>query len=126
MSNGYVYFLSDGHDLVKIGMAVDPHRRVKEIGQSHPRFVILHAIETNNMWVLERRMHARFKRWHQGGEWYGPLEDKGFQAALRRTMWVTREEIGRWKCRRCGDVNHSTVDHKNWDNGFGAPAGWSA
>jgi hypothetical protein len=74
---GYVYFITTESQLekdeitVKIGFAVNPERRIKQLqtGNEH-RLVMLGKIPSVKYKELEKQLHKRFKNRRQRGEWF--------------------------------------------------------
>jgi hypothetical protein len=61
----FVYFVSDGHDRIKIGITDHPTRRFAALGGCiYP----LYCGKGNE--ALERKLHARFARYRLHHEWF--------------------------------------------------------
>ena len=76
----YVYFIQAmGTDLLKIGMAVNPSKRLAELQTASPHSLILNAIVPFNTRLeavcYERRLHGLFKSLHIRGEWFRSSEE---------------------------------------------------
>ena len=91
MNNCYVYLIQEtytktirGECAVKIGLAVDPLRRVRELQTGNARRLHLfmkigpmsdkHAVQT------EKSLHKRVKKWRLVGEWFEPCVIKMMQS----------------------------------------------
>lgn len=67
---GYVYLLKT-QGVYKIGLSVNPTRRLGEIQPAYPFPVeLIHTIETEDMMALEADLHARFASQRLNGEWF--------------------------------------------------------
>lgn len=67
----YVYFIQDGRKgAVKIGMTVDPEKRLRDLQTGNPRTLrIRHVIPGDRS--TEKALHARFEPARIRGEWFG-------------------------------------------------------
>jgi hypothetical protein len=65
-----VYFIRAG-DYIKIGVASDPHRRLREHQTSSPQKLELVGVIEGGR-ELERALHAMFSDAHVNGEWFKP------------------------------------------------------
>ncbi len=76
---GYVYLMIDNEGHYKIGVSVNPYRRLKQLSTGAaipPRLV--HVIATDDMYRLEGTWHTVYKHCRVRGEWYnlpGPAVD---------------------------------------------------
>ncbi len=84
IKNCYVYVISEayterlrGRCAVKIGLAVDPLRRVKELQTGNARRLWLNIsigpMSEKRAARFEKHLHKRFKKWRLVGEWFNPL-----------------------------------------------------
>lgn len=64
-----VYFAAADDDVVKIGLARDPAKRIATLQTSHPKKLALLLVLPGGR-DLEQRLHARFARYRVGGEWF--------------------------------------------------------
>lgn len=65
----YIYFIRSGHGAVKIGKAVDPRARLRELQTAHPDSLTLIAAVPAHA-ALERAIHEKFKHLRMEGEWF--------------------------------------------------------
>lgn len=70
--NGYVYFMVDGdHGHWKIGRAMDPFKRLKEVQTGCAGELTVYAVmPSRNPARLEQFLHRRFKHLRLQGEWF--------------------------------------------------------
>jgi Meiotically Up-regulated Gene 113 (MUG113) protein len=67
---GYIYVIY-WHGYYKIGQAVRPDQRVKDIGNMHPvKPTLVHLIPTDSMNRLEQHLHKWFAGKRVSGEWF--------------------------------------------------------
>lgn len=67
----YVYFIQHGeYGPVKIGVAVDPLQRRRELQTGNPEQLHIRAM-VPGAHDLEGQLHRRFAEWHIQGEWFG-------------------------------------------------------
>ncbi len=71
-TKGYVYLIkSQCRSVVKIGKAIDPIKRIKEIQTGSADVLYLHAtIYSENPAFLEKQIHKLLKRYWVRGEWF--------------------------------------------------------
>jgi hypothetical protein len=76
-AQGYVYIARmDDAPFYKIGISKTPEHRAFHMQalpysmQSIPDITLLHVIETNWTYMLERELHIRFTNQRVGGEWF--------------------------------------------------------
>ena len=68
---GYVYLIAADNGTYKIGVSVDPKRRVKKMGINLPyELEVVHTIPTEDMLATEKALHALFADKRVGGEWF--------------------------------------------------------
>lgn len=83
IKNCYVYFITEvytnrlkGKPAVKIGLAVNVERRVKELQTGNARqleaVLAIGPMSEKTAATLERHLHRRFKRLRLKGEWFEP------------------------------------------------------
>lgn len=66
-----VYFIQHGdYGPVKIGWAVDPEQRRRELQTGNPERLHIRVLIPGDR-VLEKELHRRFVDWHIQGEWFG-------------------------------------------------------
>jgi len=65
---GYIYF-AKSDDLVKIGFATNPHRRVQELGTGNHNKIVLYDSFPSYQ-AAEKLLHRRFKADRVRGEWF--------------------------------------------------------
>src|SRR5436305_1748500 len=70
--DGYVYFIeARSCDRVKIGKATDPAQRLRDLQTGHFADLVLRLmVRSNDVYLLEARMHERYARAHERGEWF--------------------------------------------------------
>lgn len=69
--NKFVYFIADNNGLVKIGVAKNPKKRLKELQTASPRKLnLISTVESDNAFRLEGKLHRRFKEKCVSGEWF--------------------------------------------------------
>lgn len=64
-----VYFIRDGHGLVKIGSATDPRRRLQSLQIGNPSALVLAAVFDGNV-LEEKALHRLFAEFRVRGEWF--------------------------------------------------------
>jgi hypothetical protein len=70
-SSGYIYFLQDDHNRIKIGKTKKLSERIFNIGLNLPiKPQLFHSIKTDNITKLERHFHSKFKKYRLNGEWF--------------------------------------------------------
>jgi hypothetical protein len=67
--DGFVYFISGDFDLVKIGWAQDPIKRLCALQTGSPLPLFLVAVEAGPA-TLEKEYHERYKASWSHGEWF--------------------------------------------------------
>ena len=72
---GYVYFLKDVNNLIKIGCTNNVKNRIYSLKRNHGELKILKLIKCNKMIDLERYYHIIFKDNRVTGEWFDLKED---------------------------------------------------
>lgn len=83
IKNCYVYVISEAYTevlrglcAVKIGLAVSPERRLRELQTGNARRLWLNIsigpMSEKKAARFERRLHRRFKKWRLVGEWFNP------------------------------------------------------
>lgn len=78
---GYVYLIKT-NEYTKIGISIDPARRLDSIDGSSPYEVsLIHLIETDNMQRLETELHSQFAAKHHRKEWF-LLSDEDIQQII--------------------------------------------
>lgn len=81
-TEGYVYAIQKENKLVKIGVSVNPEKRINTI-RTHSAEVILNIFiseKTNKYKEIERKIHQMFKKERVMGEWF----NVDFQLAKQR------------------------------------------
>ena len=72
-NGAYVYFITDG-DYVKIGVAVNVHRRLGCLQVGNVKELsIVKKIYSDNPYEIEARLHDEYSKYHIRGEWYDIL-----------------------------------------------------
>lgn len=69
----FIYLMSSGRDLIKVGIAKDVGRRRRALQTGQPfDMQVLHRIEVADDAALgiEKAIHKRLKRFHIRGEWF--------------------------------------------------------
>jgi len=81
--SGFVYFVQAGIDgPIKIGWAIDPLDRVRELQVgNHEQLQLLMTVADNG--TLEMTLHERFRDLHIRGEWFRPEGD------LADVLWLS-------------------------------------
>ena len=60
---------------IKIGKAIDPWKRLREVNCVSPYEIVLLRVEkTRRAYAREKKLHAMFKEEHHKGEWFKPSE----------------------------------------------------
>lgn len=75
-----MYFIKDPDSkAIKIGVSKNPERRLKQLqtGDVGHNLYFMKLIKTNEMFVLEKELHKRFRtdRISQKGEWFKPSKE---------------------------------------------------
>lgn len=84
-----VYFAA-ADDVVKIGLARDPAKRLAALQTSHPKKLTLLLVLPGGR-DLEQRLHERFARYRVGGEWF--RRDGHLRNFIERQMGKTGRPI---------------------------------
>jgi hypothetical protein len=71
-----IYFISDGKK-IKIGISIDPERRLKSLQTGSSNTLRLVEIVSGND-KLERQLHEYYKDYHERGEWFNIKEELVF------------------------------------------------
>ena len=66
---GYVYFIADNNGRIKIGKAIDPHVRMRDLQIGNPDKLTL-LFYVNGGYRLENRVHALLYDFRIQGEWF--------------------------------------------------------
>ncbi len=104
VENCYVYFIQEtytrtirGECAVKIGLAVDPLRRVRELQTGNARrlhlLMKIGPMSDKRAAAIERKLHKRFKRWRLVGEWFEPRVIKMMEYNMSDLEYETEVEI---------------------------------
>lgn len=100
-SPAYIYFITDGV-YVKIGVATNLDKRLKGLQTGNPRELkILYSFFTEWPYVVEAKLHKKYKHKHIRCEWFDILDD----FPLVRTYYLTPKDI-----ERMLNVNHYIVN----------------
>lgn len=68
---GFVYICNSDIGLFKIGCSVNPDRRIKDLGLgSSIKHILIHTINTNNMFELEKQLHNKYENKKEHSEWF--------------------------------------------------------
>lgn len=68
---GYIYFLKDDTDRIKIGKSTNIDNRIFNIGIKLPVLPILyHFFKTNDMTKSEEELHEKYSEYRLNGEWF--------------------------------------------------------
>jgi len=70
-----IYFIqAEGNNLIKIGIAINPKKRLRQLQSASP--VKLHLLKIiEGSFPEERELHKRFKDTRTHGEWFLPTQD---------------------------------------------------
>ena len=80
---GYVYVIRGRDDgLYKIGLTVDPVKRLQTFQTARPDLSFEHLIRCRDRYAVERRLHEQFARKRRRGEWFAL--DRGDLEAIKR------------------------------------------
>jgi len=104
IENCYVYLIQEtftgairGECAVKIGLAIDPLRRVKELqtGNARRLHLLMKIGPMSDMRAvsIERKLHRRFKKWRLVGEWFEPCVIKMMQSHTSDIEYETDVEV---------------------------------
>lgn len=73
-TGAYIYFITDGMDSVKIGIAQDVKKRIDALQTSNPnKLNLLYALKVDNKQdaqEIEKELHGMFARDRKQGEWF--------------------------------------------------------
>lgn len=82
MRDGNVYFIRDGCGNIKIGVAQDVLRRMKELQTSNPNKLeivsCLHLPRLDHAYMVETELHKKFSNVRKQGEWFDENEVKSW------------------------------------------------
>lgn len=74
MRDGFVYFIGDQIGSIKIGVAQDVSRRVKELQTANPNklrvIMCLHVPRIDHAYAIETEIHKMFSHYRKNGEWF--------------------------------------------------------
>jgi len=97
-ARAYVYAISAGADVVKIGKAKNPGNRLKELQTSHHQpLVLLYSLEcaAGEVAAVEREAHYLLRRHRLEGEWFKVDGDYAMRAICQALDIVRiRENLG--------------------------------
>lgn len=104
IKNCYVYLIQEtytqqvrGDCAVKIGLAVDPLRRVAELQTGNARrlrlFMKIGPLSEKRAAAIEKKLHRRFKEWRLVGEWFQPCVISKLQNNMQDIDYETDVEI---------------------------------
>jgi hypothetical protein len=79
--NGYIYFICDKRNQVKIGFSADPWERLKQLQTGSTDQLSLIAWVGGATRTTERVYHKCLQKWHVRGEWFN-----GKSAAIRNLV----------------------------------------
>ncbi len=79
---GYVYLMGPDPDLVKIGFAADPRKRLRALQTGHPEPLTIFAALPGTM-DDERELHELFSHAKTVGEWFDISGDEVLQGVVR-------------------------------------------
>jgi hypothetical protein len=68
---GFVYFIRAANGMIKIGYTREWWQRMKTLQSGHPEPLEM-LVATRGDPVAEERLHAAFRRYRRGGEWFEP------------------------------------------------------
>lgn len=88
--------------VVKIGKAVDPKKRLKELQTGHPEVLKIFTTFPNEGQTAEAALHARYKQYQTrgSGEWFA-LPRNEFRVLLKGEF----EAAHKFPCEVCGAAN---------------------
>ena len=73
---GFVYLLRADNGLYKIGVSIDPSKRLKGLRTGSPdKLVLIHTIKTDSAYGAERAFHKRYEHKRVRAEWFA-LDEK--------------------------------------------------
>src|SRR5665811_448824 len=87
-NSAYVYIISAGSDAVKVGRAVDPKQRMRDLQTSHyQRLSLIHVFQCggNEVNAIERQAQALLSEKRLAGEWFSVNPDEA-KAAVGEAM----------------------------------------
>lgn len=95
----FVYVIrAKGDHPIKVGKAVDVHRRMAELQTGNPRQLELLAVMPGG-YDLEWQLHFRMKSFRLVGEWFGGDAVPGFvEFAQRLMLWMLDRQHETGKC----------------------------
>jgi hypothetical protein len=80
---GYVYVIRGRDDgLFKIGLTVDPAKRLQTFQTARPDLQFEHLIRCRDRYNAERRLHEQFARKRRQGEWF-QLDNRDLETLKR-------------------------------------------
>ncbi len=92
MKDGYVYLMKPvGHNVYKIGETINPHKRLEVYQKKFDcklQYVDYAQVGEDNKWIIERKLHLKFWRYHLGGDWFVLPDD-----AVSNFRTLVREEL---------------------------------
>jgi hypothetical protein len=92
-SGPLIYFIGGG-DLVKIGWAADPMRRMDDLQTGSPVRLKLLGFYPGGL-AMERALHARFSAARAHGEWFDPAKMRGLFLEIARAQQYAEAFVAR-------------------------------
>lgn len=84
MANGFVYVITSGDGMVKVGVSKNPSQRLKQIQTSNIGADIkFTSIEVGNSYEVEKRVHKELSSHFVSGEWFSCGEDKAVSSVIK-------------------------------------------
>lgn len=79
-----LYLIEDGESRVKIGLSVDPTRRLSELQTSNPsQLKLLATSRVSDPYTAEARLHEEYREHQISGEWFGLSEEERSELVKR-------------------------------------------
>lgn len=97
-----VYYIAEtGTPNVKVGVAADPHKRLRELQTGNPRQLILRAVipgfsHLDAALAAERELHSKYEHYRLRGEWFVDADGEIFDFfKVTGTLVTSNRKAGR-------------------------------
>lgn len=75
---GHIYLMKDTQNRYKIGLSIDPERRLQQMKRKNGEVYLIHTFPADNMAQAEKALHWNYRLQKIKGEWFD-LTDKDIE-----------------------------------------------